>query len=30
MNKCYKGMSKELEKFTWWRGKWVSHPLPEG
>jgi hypothetical protein len=29
MNMCYKGVSRELKKFTWWRGKWISCPLPE-
>jgi hypothetical protein len=30
VNRCYKGVSIELEKFMWSRGKWVSYPLPEG
>jgi hypothetical protein len=30
INRCYKGVSRELEKFMWRRGKWISYPLPEG
>jgi hypothetical protein len=30
MNRCYKGVSRELKKFTWLRGKWISFPHPEG
>jgi hypothetical protein len=26
MNRCYKGVTRELKKFTWWRGKWISCP----
>jgi hypothetical protein len=25
MNKGYNGLSRELEKFTWRRGKWISY-----
>jgi hypothetical protein len=30
INNCCKGVSRELKKFTWWRGKWISYPLLEG
>jgi hypothetical protein len=29
MNMSYNGVSRELDKLTWWRGKWISYPLPE-
>jgi hypothetical protein len=27
INKCYNGVSKELRKFVWWRGKWYHRAL---
>jgi hypothetical protein len=30
MNRCYKGVSTELEMFTWLRGKMILYHLPEG
>jgi hypothetical protein len=30
MNRCYKGVSREFEKFTWRRGKWISYPCLKG
>jgi hypothetical protein len=30
INMCYKGVSREFEKFMRCRGKWISYPLPEG
>jgi hypothetical protein len=30
MNMCCNGVSRELEKFVWLRGKLISYPLPEG
>jgi hypothetical protein len=30
MNRCYKGVCRELYKFTWWKRKMDLVPLPEG
>jgi hypothetical protein len=30
MNMCYNGMRRELEKFTWCRGKLISYPYLKG
>jgi hypothetical protein len=30
MNNGYNGVSRELEKFAWRKGKMISYHLPEG